>query len=62
MIEAPIMEGNRKKIKIVTPLNKLFIPIGEFTIRAELVVAVILSNIPAVVAAIKTDNIKKIAM
>tara|TARA_R110002111_G_scaffold86995_8_gene136301 strand:- start:3466 stop:3651 length:186 start_codon:yes stop_codon:yes gene_type:complete len=61
-MEAPIIDGNRKKINMANPLNKLFTPIGEFTIRAELVVAVILSNIPAVVAAISSANIKKIAI
>ena len=61
-MDAPIMDGNRKKIKIATPLKRFETPIGEFTIRDEPVVAVIKSNIPAVVAAINKDNIKKIAM
>jgi hypothetical protein len=31
-METPIMEGNRKKIKMVKALNKPFTLIGEFTI------------------------------
>ena len=50
-MDAPIMDGNRKKIKIATPLKRFETPIGEFTIRDE-----------PVVAAINKDNIKKIAM
>jgi len=42
------------------PLNKLFTPIGEFTILDDPVVAVILSNIPAVVADIKMAKTKNI--
>jgi hypothetical protein len=61
-IEAPIIDGNKKKIKIVKPLKRPFTPIGEFTILEEPVVAVMLSNIPAVVAAINSDSIKKIAI
>jgi hypothetical protein len=61
-IDAPIMEGNKKKIKIVSPLNTLLTPIGEFTILEEPVVAVTLSKMPAVAAANASDNIKKIAM
>ena len=55
-----IMDGNKKKIKTVSPLKSPVIPIGELTILAELVVAVIESKIPADVAAIKTEINAKI--
>jgi hypothetical protein len=58
--DAPIIDGNRKKIKIVNPLKRFETPIGEFTIWEEPVVAVIKSNIPAVAADINSDNRKKI--
>ena len=47
-MEAPIIEGNRKKIKVVNPLNKLLIPLGELTILDEPVLTVNESNKPAV--------------
>lgn len=56
------MDGNRKKIKIDNPLYKLLIPYGEFTIREDPVVAVILSKIPAFAAEITKASAKKIAM
>ena len=55
----PMIEGNRKKIKIVRPFNKLFTPIGEFTILEEPVVAVTESKRPAEAADKKNDNKKK---
>jgi len=55
------MEGNKKKIKVVKPLNKAFTPEGEFTILEEPVVAVIESNKPAVAADKKNDNPRKMA-
>ena len=60
--DAPIMDGNKKKIKIANPLKRFETPIGEFTTRDEPVVAVMKSNMPAVEAAIKSDNTKKIAI
>ena len=53
-----MIEGNKKKIKVVKPLNKPATLIGEFTILEEPVVPVIPSKIPAVVADIKNDNTK----
>jgi hypothetical protein len=55
-----MIEGNKKKINVVNPLNKLDNPIGEFTTTEEPVVTVMESKIPAEAAAIKTDNSKKI--
>ena len=60
--ETPTIDGNKKNIKIVKPLKRFETPIGEFTMREEPVVAVILSNIPAEVAAINKDSTKKIAI
>jgi len=57
----PIIEGNKKKIKVDNPLKRFEIPVGEFTIIAEPVVTVSESKIPAEAAAINNDNIKKIA-
>jgi hypothetical protein len=56
-----MMEGNKKKIKVVKPLNKPLTPVGEFTIMEEPVVAVIESNKPAVAADKKKDNPRKMA-
>ena len=55
------MEGNKKKIKVVKPLNKPVTLIGEFTILEEPVVPVNPSKIPAVVADIKNDSTKNMA-
>ena len=55
------MEGNKKKIKTVNPLNRPLTLIGELTILEEPVVPVMPSQIPAVVADIKNANTKKIA-
>jgi hypothetical protein len=46
---------------VVKPLNKPVTLMGEFTILEELVVPVIPSKTPAVVADIKNANTKKIA-
>ena len=54
-----MIDGNKKKIKTVRPFNKLFTPIGEFTILDEPVVAVFESKKPAEDVAIKNDNKKK---
>ena len=54
------MDGNKKKISIVSALNKLVRPKGEFTILDDPTVAVLESNKPADVAAKKKDNTKKI--
>ena len=59
-IETPTIEGNKKNIKMVKALNKPVIPIGEFTILEEPVVAVTESKKPAVAADKKNDNNKKI--
>jgi hypothetical protein len=56
------MDGNKKKIKVVKPLNKPLTPIGEFTILDEPVVTVRKSKIPAELADKNNDNNKKIAM
>ena len=58
-IETPMIDGNKKKIKTVRPFNKLFTPIGEFTILEEPVVAVTESKRPAEAADKKNDNKKK---
>lgn len=42
-----MIEGNKKKINVVKPLNKPLTPIGELTILEEPVVTVIKSQIPA---------------
>ena len=41
------MDGNKKNINVLNPLNKLFTPKGEFTILDEPVVTVKKSQIPA---------------
>ena len=55
------MDGNKKKINTAKELNKLLIPIGEFTVDDELVVVVIKSKTPAVEAAKKSASAKNIA-
>jgi len=56
-----MMEGNKKKIKMVNPLNKPVTPNGEFTILEEPVVTVRKSNIPADEADKNNANKKNIA-
>jgi len=51
--------ANKKKIKTVNPLSKLFTPEGEFTILEEPIVAVTESKKPAVAADKKNDKPKK---
>lgn len=46
-METPIIDGNKKNIKVVKPLIKPLTPIGEFTIRDEPVVTVRKSQMPA---------------
>lgn len=58
-IDTPIIDGNKKKIKTVSPFNKLLTPMGEFTILEEPVVAVMESKKPAEAADKKNDNKKK---
>ena len=60
-IEIPIIDGNKKKMKVVSPLNKPLTPEGEFTILEEPVVAVMESNKPAVAADKKKDKPRKMA-
>jgi hypothetical protein len=55
-IDTPIIEGKRKKIKIVKAFNKPETPIGEFTILEEPVVAVTESKKPADAADRKKAN------
>ena len=54
-----MIDGNKKKIKVVSALNMLFTPEGEFTILEEPVVTVTESNKPAVPADKKNDKPKK---
>jgi|TARA_Y100000385_G_scaffold263952_1_gene296918 hypothetical protein len=56
-----MIDGNKKKIKVVNALNMLFTPEGEFTILEEPVVTVTESNKPAVPADKKNDKPKKMA-
>ena len=56
-----MIDGNKKKIKVVNTLNTLFTLVGEFTILEEPVVAVIESNKPAAAADKKKDKPKKMA-
>ena len=56
-----MIDGNKKKIKVVNALNMLFTPEGEFTILEEPVVTVTESNKPAVPADKKNDKPKNIA-
>ena len=60
--ETPIIEGNKKNIKIVSALNKPVTPIGELTILEEPVVAVTESKKPADAADKKKANKIKILM
>ena len=55
------MEGNKKKIKMVNPLNKPVPPNGEFTILEQPVVTVRKPNIPADEADKNNANKKNIA-
>ncbi len=55
------MDGNRKNIKVVKPLNNPITPIGELTIFEEPVVTVRKSKIPADADAKNKDSAKKIA-
>jgi hypothetical protein len=56
-----MIEGNKKKINVVKPLNKPLMPIGEFTILEDPVVTVIKSQTPAEVAEKKKAKKIKIA-
>ena len=56
-----MIDGNKKKIKMVNPLNKPVTPNGEFTIREEPVVTVKKSKIPADEADKNNANKKNIA-
>ena len=56
------MDGNKKKINVVNPLNKPTTPIGEFTTLEEPVETVRKSKIPAALADRNNDNKKNIAM
>ena len=55
-----MIDGNKKKIKVVNALNMLFTPEGEFTILEEPVVAVTESKKPAEAVDKKKANNKKI--
>ncbi|GGK32248.1 hypothetical protein GCM10007962_28290 [Yeosuana aromativorans] len=61
-METPMMDGNKKKIKVAIPLNNPLIPIGELTTLEEPVVTVKKSKIPAELADKNNDSNKKIAM
>jgi len=56
------MEGNKKKIKVVKPLNSPTTPIGEFTIFEDPVDTVRKSKIPAELAERNNDNNKNMAI
>lgn len=56
-----MIDGNKKKIKMVNPLNKPVTPNGEFTTLEEPVVIVRKSKIPADDADKNSANKKKIA-
>jgi hypothetical protein len=58
-MEAPIMDGNKKKIKMVMPFINPFIAIGELIILEEPVVVVKESKKPAALAEIKIASAKK---
>jgi len=60
-MEAPIIEGNKKKIKVVSPFNRPLIPIGELTINEDPVLTVNESNNPADAPARKMEKRKNIA-
>jgi hypothetical protein len=55
-IVPPIIEGSKKNMITFISFRRLLIAIAEFTIVTELIVAVILSKIPAVVAIINVDR------
>ena len=55
----PMMDGNKKTLKEVKPINIRAMAMGEFTITEEPVVAVTESKIPAEMAAKNMDAIKK---
>jgi len=57
-----MIEGNKKKINAVNPLNNPITPIGELTIFEELVETVRKSKIPAALAERNNDNIKNIVI
>lgn len=61
-METPIMEGNKKNIKVATPLNNPLMPIGELTTFEEPVVTVKKSKMPAELAEKNNDNTKNMAM
>tara|TARA_Y100000034_G_scaffold125539_1_gene175249 strand:- start:62182 stop:62361 length:180 start_codon:yes stop_codon:yes gene_type:complete len=56
-----MMDGNRKNMKMVSPLNNPVTPKGEFTILEDPVVTVKKSKIPADEADKNKANKKKIA-
>tara|TARA_R110002050_G_scaffold42086_5_gene101669 strand:+ start:2234 stop:2404 length:171 start_codon:yes stop_codon:yes gene_type:complete len=56
------MDGNKKKINVVKPLNNPVTPIGELTILEEPVETVRKSKIPAELADKNNDNTKNSAM
>jgi len=58
----PMIEGNKKKIKVVNPLNKPTTPMGELTILEEPVETVKKSKIPAELAERNKDKTKKMLM
>jgi hypothetical protein len=57
-----MIDGNKKKIKVVKPLNKPTTPMGEFTTFDEPVDTVRKSKIPAALAERNNDNMKNMAM
>lgn len=56
-----MIDGNKKKINMVIPLNKPVMPDGEFTMEEDPVVTVRLSKIPAALAEKNKEIIKKMA-
>ena len=60
-METPIIDGNKKKINTVKPLNNPVTHNGEFTINDEPVVTVKASKIPAEPAERNNAIIKNIA-
>jgi len=60
-MERPMIEGNKKKIKVVNSLNNPITPIGEFTTFDDPTETDKKSNIPAEIAAINKAKNKKIA-
>lgn len=56
------MDGNKKKINVVNPLNNPTTPIGELTTFDEPVETVIKSKIPAALEERNNDNIKNMAI